>query len=260
MTTIWSEFAKGKTLNGYKNACRKKKIIIGAGHCGQGLAKIFEKRGEPYRLIHHTDSFEEHIKGDTSLVINAAGIGGVKKCEMASESEVLDAHVHLPYELAEMAKTWAVPCVLISTGSVYAKPDGVLKTEGDQLYPHNLYVESKIKMEQHCQHSEAIIFRLTNLIGDGSHPNDYKNRMKSWSHVVDTWVATLRLEFFAQVLNQLIHRPDLKGQLFNIADPTFTYLPTLAPGLRVIDRTEESKNASVSHLLDIGKLWKSMNL
>ena len=238
----------------------KKKLIIGAGHCGQGLAKIFEKCREPYKLIHHTDSFEEHIKSDTSLVINAAGIGGIKKCEMASEAEVLDANVHFPYEIAETAQRWAVPCVLISTGAVYAKPAGVLKTENDQLYARNRYTESKIKMEQLCEHTEAIIFRLTNLIGDGSHPNDYKNRMKSWSHVVDTWVATLRLDLFAKVLSQLIHRSDLKGQLFNIADPTFTYLPTLAPGLRVINRTEEPKNASVSHLLEISKLWKSMKL
>lgn len=237
-----------------------KVLIIGAGHCGQGLAKIFEKRGEPYKLIHHTDSFEEHIKDDTSLVINAAGIGGIKKCEMASEAEVLDANVHFPYEIAETTQRWAVPCVLISTGAVYAKPAGILKNENDELYARNRYTESKIQMEQMCKDSEATIFRLTNLIGDGTHPNDYKNRIKSWSHVVDTWVSTLRLDFFAEVLNQLIHRPDLKGQLFNIADPKYTYLPSLAPGLRVISRTEEPKNASVSHLLEISKLWKSMNL
>lgn len=72
---------------------KSKKLVIGAGHCGQGLAKIFEKRGEPYALTHHIDSFDQHIKNNTSLVINAAGIDGAKKCEMTSEGEVLDANV-----------------------------------------------------------------------------------------------------------------------------------------------------------------------
>lgn len=112
-------------------------------------------------------------------------------------------------------------------------------------------------MEQLCEHSDAIIFRLTNLIGDGSHPNDYKNRIKTWSYVADTWVSTLRLEFFAEVLNQHIYRSDIKGQLFNIADPRISYLLRLAPGLRVINPTEQPKDASISHLLGISKLWKT---
>ena len=238
-----------------------KVLIIGRGHCGQGLAKVFEARGVPYKLVSHKCNWEHDITYECcDLVINAAGVGGAKQCEALSESEVMDGNVHLPYAIAETAKTWNVPCALISTGGVYAKPAQVIKRETDDLYMPNRYIESKIRMEQLCKDTDATIFRLSNLKGDGTHPNDYVNRIRSWGYVVNTYASTLTLERFASTLLNLVYTPEMKGEIFNIADPTFTYLPSLALGKKVIDPSEQSETATVSHILGVQKLWRQMSL
>ena len=233
-----------------------KKLIIGAGHCGQGLAKIFGAKGEAYRLIHHTDNWESLVS-DSSMIINCAGIVGRKKAEAVSYTELMDANIHLPMKIAERATTWGIPCILISTGAVYAKPSGTLKVESDAREPTNAYTESKILMENNCKHTDATIFRLTNLCGDGEHPNDYENGIERWKYVVSTYVSTLNINRFATVLSAIPeNREAFKGQIFNIAEPRLIYLPALCPEKPLIEKEEQPDTATVSHILDISKLWK----
>lgn len=234
-------------------------LIIGAGHCGQGLSKIFKERRISHALMHHDDDWKSVLdKEKPMLVVNAAAIAGHKACNDAGELATFNANVDFAYDVMQASKRHTVDaqCVLISTAAVYAPPGGTPKKETDQRFAPNLYVASKMKMEDTC--TESVILRVSNFIGDGTHPTDYHNRIKKWEWVADTYVSTLRLERFADVLLRVaLHSEKITG-IFNVADPGFMYLPYYVRHLHekpieVKPKEALPHSASVSHILDITK-------
>ena len=234
-------------------------LIIGAGHCGQGLSKVFKERRISHVLMHHDDDWKSVLdKEKPVLVVNAAAIAGHKACDKAGELATFTANVDFAYDVQQASKMYAVDaqCVLISTAAVYAPPGGTPKKETDVRYAPNLYAASKIKMEDTC--TESIIFRVSNFIGDGTHPTDYHNRIKKWQWAADTYVSTLELTRFADVLVRVaLHCEKITG-IFNLADPGFKHLPTYVrhlheKPLEIKPKDALSHDASVSHILDTSK-------
>ncbi|MDE0017790.1 MAG: NAD(P)-dependent oxidoreductase [Candidatus Poribacteria bacterium] len=241
----------------------KKLLIIGAGHIGEGLSRYLSLAvpSTPlllHELLHHTDDWKSKVlKGKPVLVVNAAGLTGEKKCESTGEIATMNANVDFAYDVMQAACRVGARCVQISTGAVYAPPSKTPKRESDALYAPNLYVESKIRMEHACCGSDTVIFRVSNVIGDGSHPNDYKNRIKGWSWVADTYVSTLSVSTFVEVLVRLMNNYENEpvSGIFNIADPGFKHLPSYARRfhetpveMREVDALPA--RASLSHILD----------
>lgn len=232
-------------------------LIIGAGMCGQGLSKVFKEQRISHTLLHHDDDWRGQIfQGRPLLVVNAAAIAGHKACESAGEIATLNANVDFAYDVMQASKNVEAHCVLISTASVYARPSGIPKRESDETHESNLYVSSKIKMEATC--TESMIFRISNFIGDGTHPIDFHNRIKQWEWVADTYVSTLQIDRFAQVLLKLtLHAEQISG-IFNLADPGFKYLPAYVRHLHekpfeIKPKDAMPHDASISHILDTSK-------
>lgn len=232
-------------------------LIIGAGHCGQGLSKVFKERRISHALLHHNDDYKNWITQEKPLiVVNAAAIAGHKACESAGEMQTFNANVDFAYDVMQASKTVDADCVLISTAAVYAPPGGTPKKESDARHAPNLYVASKMKMEDTC--TEAVIFRISNFIGDGTHPTDYHNRIKQWQWAADTHVSTLKLERFADVLLRLTLHSERVNGIFNLADPGFKHLPTYArhlheKPLEIRPKDALPHDASISHILDTSK-------
>ena len=233
-------------------------LIIGAGHIGQGLARCLTNT---HQLFSHTDDWKYRLFNDKpKLVVNAAGLTGMKKCEAAGEVATMNANVDFAYDVMRASQKAGVRCLLISTGAVYDKPNKTPKRESDVLYAPNLYVESKIAMENACVAADTVIFRISNAIGDGSHPNDYHNRIRSWSWVADTYVSTLSMPIFVKALYALAYGypSESVDGIFNVADLGFKHLPSYArqfheTPITVREQDALSPRASISHILDTTK-------
>ena len=247
----------------FKETDVKKLLIIGAGHIGEGLSKHLSLAAPSTppllpELLHHTDDWKSRVlKGKPALVVNAAGLGGEKKCESAGEIATMNANVDFAYDVMQAASKVGARCVQISTGAVYAPPSKTPKRESDALHAPNIYVESKIAMEHACCSSDTLIFRVSNVIGDGSHPNDYKNRIKRWPWVADTYVSTLSVSTFADALVRLANNYENESisGIFNIADWGFKHLPSYArrfheTPVEVREVDALPARASLSHILD----------
>lgn len=236
-------------------------LIIGRGHCGLGLSRVFERQQISYCNISHKDEWEAiALAHKPVLIVNAAGIVGDKTCEKAGDIATFNANVDFASNVLHTAEKVGARCALFSTGAVYAKPSQTPKRESDPVAASNLYVASKIEMENTCVSKSALILRLSNIIGDGRHRNDYHNRIKKWAYVADTYVSTIGIQRLARLLVRYAFLKDVNG-IFNVADPGFRYLPVYAQQfhsepLEIRQVEDMPQSASVSHILDTTRARK----
>ena len=197
-------------------------LIIGTGFIGSELASRISSSER--KIVTHTDNWKTIIASEVpSLVVNAAAINGQRKCADAGWGAVKAANVDLPLQIAETALNFGSKCLFLSTGAVYAKPHSTPKGETEKRYASNLYIESKIKMEDAVEHLDATVFRLPVILGSGYYPGDYLNRIRKWLWVQDCYTSLLHMQTLYQAV-LYVARHKVTG-IFNITDHEFAHVP-----------------------------------
>lgn len=230
-------------------------LIIGAGFIGCEIAARISRKDR--KLVSHTDDWKTIIENERpSLVVNTAGIVGQKKCGDAAWEDVKSANIDLPLQIAEIALNYGRKCLLFSTGAVYAKPHSTPKPEdAERSKISNLYVQSKIQMEDAVRDLDVMVFRIPSVLGAGCHQWDYLNRIRRLQWVQNCYTSLLNTEvLYEAVLN--VKRQKVSG-IFNIANPGFIHLPTYVKQhykkLPIWQDDQIPKGFADTHILDITK-------
>ena len=229
-------------------------FIIGSGFIGSEL----KSRLQNAKLYSHNCNYvQDAAMYRPDLIINAAGITGKKKCDAAGREATFKANVEFATRVAETASDLGTKSLLFSTGAVYANPHSTPKRECEAVDPRNLYVESKIEMEQQREKYvlDTIIFRLPVIIGSGYYEGDYLNRIRKWSWVQSCYISILYIDTLVKAIKHILENK-CTG-IFNIADYEFHYLPEFVKKmykkLPVWDSEAVPKDFTQTHLLDSNK-------
>ena len=229
--------------------------IIGKGFLGSQLYAYLDDKKN--RLVSHDEVSESEIRAlSPKLIINAAAIAGQRKCEAAGKQETFSANIDFALGVAKLATQVGSQCLQFSSAGVYAKPHSTPKRESHQRNPNNLYIESKIIMEDALKELdvEAIIFRVSNIIGFGDHESDFRNRIRQWQWVQSAYSSLVSIETLVAVIQHIaIYK--VSG-IFNIAEG-FVYLPSyVAEHYKKLPIQKDSQIPSSftqSHILDTTK-------
>lgn len=229
-------------------------LIIGSGFIGSELMSRIPPTER--KIVSHTDDWKTIIANQVpSLVVNAAAINGQRKCADAGWGAVKAANVDLPVQIAETALNFGSKCLFLSTGAVYARPHSTPKQETEKRYAPNLYIKSKMKMEDAVGHLDAIVFRLPVILGKGYYPGDYLNRIRKWTWAQDCYTSLLYMQTLYQAVLH-VARYKVKG-IFNIADNEFQHVPSFVKNhykkLPVWEDDQIPKSFTQTHLLDTTK-------
>ncbi|MDE0087027.1 MAG: NAD(P)-dependent oxidoreductase [Candidatus Poribacteria bacterium] len=230
-------------------------LIIGQGFIGSSIAAFMT--GKARKLVSHTDDWRTLIATlSPSLVVNAAGIVGQKKCNAAGWDATLAANVDFAREVAETALNYKSQCLLFSTGAVYAKPNSTPKPEHAELSKiDNPYVQSKIQMEVAVKDMDVIVFRIPSVVGAGYHKWDYLNRIRECMWVEDCYTSLLGMSTLYQAIGH-VNQHKVSG-IFNIADPGFVHIPSYVKQhykeLPVRQDDQMPENYALAHILDTTK-------
>ena len=224
-------------------------FIIGRGFIGSEL----KSRLKNVSLYSHDEDWASDARQENpNLIINAAGIVGNKKCHVAGKTATFDANVDFALRVAEVAADIKAHALLFSTGAVYGMPHSTPKRETDRLDPCNLYIESKIEMEQKTEGLDVIVFRIPVVIGSGHYSQDYLNRIRTWAWAQSCYISLLYMETLVAAIEHIIQHK-VSG-IFNIADYEFHYLPNFVQRhykeLPVRDSEHIPQGFTQTHLLD----------
>lgn len=120
---------------------------------------------------------KELIKISPNIIINAAGLTNVEKCE-SSEIKAVKANVNIAKNLAKCCKILKIQMVHISTDHIFNGKKTLYK-ETDKANPLNLYAKTKAIAEKEVlkEYPQSIVVR-TNFFGWGT---DYR---KSFSDFI----------------------------------------------------------------------------
>ena len=229
-------------------------LIIGRGLIGSEIAATMTER----KLVAHADEWQWRgliASNAIKLVVNAAGIAGVKRCAEAGWKAVKRANVDLALEVATTCMNHGTKCLLLSSCGVYAKPHSTPKREDAQRSAPNDYIRSKIEMEDALEGLDVTIFRIPAFIGSGIHPFELRNRIRKWEYVQDAYMHLL----YTQTLSRAVLRvaDEKVNGIFNVADPEFQHVPSFVEDhyrkLPVWKEDEIPESFTLTHLLDTTK-------
>lgn len=195
----------------------KKIGVVGAGlvgSCFKGLDNF---------QVAHRNEWRDKIQ-NWAVVVNCAGIIGLKQCERVSFEEVLRSNVKMPLEMAESALMLNIPFVQFSTAAVYRRPETRRSvTEDMPLYPYHTYGASKILMKS-LLGSKTFILRIPMVSTSSGAENDFEEKIKRWIQVEDANISVV----YRKTLIELVSNA-LKGcippDIYNIASKS-VYLPS----------------------------------
>ena len=207
---------------------KKKILVVGLGNIGKRLVESHRFEG-----CSHSDAFEKDFSAYTA-VVNCAGIGGYGKCAIASIDAVIKANVKLPLRLAAACEEADVHFIQLSTAGIYAKQvcphledspelaSRIYQCENSPIKKHNLYVESKILMEEALDAFPTHIFRFCFYLSDTL----AKRSFASWNQVQSTYLSILRHEILEKAILRVVDL-DIPTGVYNIASDV-VWLPDLA--------------------------------
>ena len=228
----------------------KSTFIIGRGFIGSELKSRIPENVSLYS--HDEDWASDARQKNPNLIINAAGIVGNKKCHLVGKTATFDANVDFAVRVAEVAADINAKVLLFSTGAVYGMPHSTPKRETDRLDPCNLYIESKIGMEQKTEGLDVVVFRIPVVIGSGYYAQDYLNRIRTWAWAQSCYISLLYMETLVGAIKHVAQHK-VSG-IFNIADYEFHYLPNFVQRhykeLPVRDSEHIPQGFTQTHLLD----------
>ena len=174
----------------------KKILVVGLGNIGKRLIESHKFEG-----CSHADAFTKDFSA-YAAVVNCAGIAGYGKCAINSIDAVIKANVKLPLRLATACEEADAHFIQLSTAGVYAKQvcphleispeldSRIYQSENSPIKKHNLYVESKILMEEALDTYPTYIFRFCFYLSDTL----AKRSFASWNQVQATYLSILRHE------------------------------------------------------------------
>lgn len=196
----------------------EKCLVIGGGL----VATIFAE-DDRFELCPHTIWRQLNLE-KFDAIVNAAGLNMESKCLRRSMREVAQANVMLPLDAVKFAKARGLPVLNFSTGGVYEF--GGVRTEDDDLKPHNRYVASKVAMESliACEgYEKSFVFRLPFVCRFNNHPSDLSGRVRGWEQCEDVNASVV---YEADLRNAAIEALEgARGGIYNIASGTF-HFPT----------------------------------
>ena len=175
---------------------------------GNGLVGGIFKQYGGYSVVHRN-----HREAGAG-VVNAAALSGKAVCDAAGFDATIEANVALPLELYKSAERSNVPFITFSTGSVYAPSVGIAN-EMSLLYPANLYVASKILMEQALP-SDCFIFRIPQVDLGNGHPNDLGEKVKGWEKCEDRTTSLVHADSIYKAVHHALTR-NIEPGIYNIA-------------------------------------------
>ena len=229
-------------------------LIIGKGFVGRELELELLSRHIPYHLVSHNEDWVSlAYSNKPTLIVNAAAIAGQQKCKVAGEKVVMKANVAFAQEVVAVANSIGVPSVLFSTAGVYMNPHSIPKAETDPTAQRNLYVDSKLRMEETCR-GDAIIFRIPSVSGSLRDDRDYLNRLKTWQWVQDCYMNLLAMGLLTDTICFLA-TADCENGIYNLANSKILHLPTYAKlnGFSVEVRKQIPSDFTQCHILHTEK-------
>ena len=188
-----------------------KYLAVGRGSVGS----VFSTE-EHFDLSSHHD-WEDQDLSIYSGMVCTAGICNEPTCQNMRMDEVLKANVDLPMRMLRAAKALNIPFVAFSTTAVYGRPG--IRSEDDDVNPHNRYTASKIMMEYALLregNSRLFIFRIPFVVLFTNHPNDFGARVSKWPKCED---VTASIVYRGDLRNAVIRalKCELSGGIYNIA-------------------------------------------
>lgn len=160
---------------------------------GRGLVGSIFSEDSQFDVVSHDEWHNRDLDSYSGMVC-AAAISTEALCQQATMAEVMEANVTLPLRMLKLAKARNIPVVAFSTGGVY-RTAGV-RTEEDDVHPHNRYAASKIYMEHTLQsqpnqiacgvsYERLFIFRIPFVCFFNNHPHDLSGRVPNWKQCED---------------------------------------------------------------------------
>ena len=183
---------------------------------GRGLVGSIFLEDSRFDIVSH-DEWQNRNIDDYSGMVCAAAISTEAACLAVTMEEVIKANVYLPLRLLKQAKARDVPFVVFSTAGVY-RTAGV-RTEDDDVHPHNRYTASKIMMESRLMEESypyLYIFRIPFVVLFNNHPNDLSARVQNWKQVEDVTASVVyRAALEGSVTAAM--RGEAEGGIYNIS-------------------------------------------
>ena len=148
--------------------------------CNRNIKSIKDNQLKIVRLNFNNQAklFAEIKKIKPDIILNAAGLTDVKKCELKKkEADIKNFKIIRP--LVKISNNLKIKFVQISTDHIYDGKKSGSYTETDKVKPLNYYAFSKIKAEEEIQKfSKNFLIIRTNFFGWGT------NYRKSFSDVI----------------------------------------------------------------------------
>ena len=183
---------------------------------GRGLVGSIFSEDSRFDVVSHDEWHNRNLDSYSGIVC-AAAISTEALCQKATMAEVMEANVALPLRILKLAKARNVPFIVYSTGGVYREAG--VRTEADDVSPHNRYTASKIYME-HTLLSEAcqrlFIFRIPFVVLFNNHPNDLSARAHNWEQCENVNASVVyKADLEHSVRQAMTESPE--GGIYNIA-------------------------------------------
>ena len=183
---------------------------------GRGLVGSIFSEDSQFDVVSH-DEWQNRNLDTYSGMVCAAAISTEALCQKATMAEVMEANVTLPLRILKLAKTHNIPCVAYSTAGVYREAG--VRTEEDDVSPHNRYTASKIMMEYTLQneaYQHTFIFRIPFVVLFNNHPNDLSARVHNWEQCEDLNASVVYKADLERSVRQAMTKT-CEGGVYNIA-------------------------------------------
>ena len=183
---------------------------------GRGLVGSFFLDMPEYDVVSHD---EWYLAANNSYhgIVCAAAMSTEPKCQSATMGEVFESNVSLPLRILKLAKTREIPCIFFSTAGVYRSPG--VRSETDDICPHNRYTASKVMMEHTLQserYLKTYIFRIPFVVGFTQRPTDFEARIRTWKKCEDINGSIVYRGDITHAVTNGLTRPIAPG-IYNIA-------------------------------------------
>ena len=221
-----------------------KVLCIGLGMVGKALTQY-----DAFTGVSHKDFKPLMLRGYDACV-NTAAITGYSLCKRTDRHEVISANVN--FALYLKAACVATNTILFqpSTTGMYMpqtcpKIDGfIMPKEDSETKAYNLYVESKLEMEQYLQ--DCYIFRMPLFFEPDA------TKRPAWSYVQDTYLSILYPhDLMCHILNFIRIQPEYG--IYNV-DSKVVYLPELFKEGNPEVRKSYAKDMTSALPIDCSKL------
>ncbi len=191
---------------------------------GRGLVGSIFSEDSQFDVVSHAEWHSRDLDSYSGLVC-AAAISTETLCQKATMQEVMEANVALPVRMLKLAKVRNIPFVVFSTAGVYREAG--VRTETDDVHPHNRYTASKIFMEHTLQsqphqvacgvfYQRLFIFRIPFVVLFNNHPNDLSGRVHNWEQCEDVNASVVYKADLEHSVRQALTMP-CKAGIYNVA-------------------------------------------